>query len=260
MSAIHLEQDFPIGFAENRDQLGETTEYYVEWLDNSAEFPGLAAASTLNNANLTGGNWELLQRKELNDEDNIVEEDDEGTWSKINTLDQHPLYAQVTEKNAAELQPAKRQIQPLWPVQAARAKPATDDKQDAIDEDTYQDDLGAELIDIHKAQSRRANRMGKLRKYHDLKTIDLHVQGVFRVAYSPKGATNVVWLPYDTSDPNAISQHIFNMNADPRAQALRYASRFSHNFKKFACKTNHSKHPSFPDNGEYSVHSAIVKN
>ncbi|KAL9546795.1 hypothetical protein PS6_007468 [Mucor atramentarius] len=254
MSAIHLEQEFPIGFAENRDQAGEETEYYVEWLDNSAEFPGLAAASTLNNANLNGGNWELLQRKELNDEDNIVEEDDEGAWSKISTADQHPLYAQVTEKNAAELQPTKRRIQPLWPLQPTRAK-HSDDKQDAIDEDTYQDDLGAELIDIHKAQSRRANRMGKLRKYHDLKTIDLHVQ-----AYSPKGAADVVWLPHDTSDPSAIiSQHIFNMNADPKAQALRYASRFSHNFKKYACKSNNTKHPSFPDNGEYSVHSPIVK-
>ncbi|KAI8641237.1 hypothetical protein BD408DRAFT_320285, partial [Parasitella parasitica] len=100
-------QDFPIGFAENRSQPEEATNFYVEWLDNSSEFPGLAAAASLSNANLTTGSWELLQRKELNDQDNIVEED-EGAWSKISTSEQHPLYAQIVEKNAAELQPPKR--------------------------------------------------------------------------------------------------------------------------------------------------------
>lgn len=263
MSVIQLEQDFPIGFAEDRNQSEDTTEFYVEWLDNSSEFPGLSASS-LNNTNLNGGNWELLQRKELNDEDNIVEED-EGAWSKINTSEQHPLYAQVAEKNAVELQPTKRSIQPLWPVSTHRE---TNEKQDAIDEDNYQDDLGAELIDLHKGQSRRANRMTRLRNIHDLRTIDVHVEGVFRLATSHKGTTDITWLPYDTSDKDLVISHqgnnVLNLNLDTKSQALRYSARFKHNVKKFSFTSAYSassitKHPAFPDGGEYSVHSRIIK-
>ncbi|KAG2204943.1 hypothetical protein INT46_005369 [Mucor plumbeus] len=264
MSVIQLEQDFPIGFAEDRNQLEDTTEFYVEWLDNNSEFPGLAASS-LNNANLNGGNWELLQRKELNDEDNIVEED-EGAWSKINTSEQHPLYAQVAEKNAVELQPTKRRIQPLWPITSHTN--INEKKQDAINEDDYNDDLGAELIDAHKAQSRRANRMTKLRNFHDLRTIDVHVEGVFRLATSHKGTTDVTWLPYDTSNQDLIisyqGNNLLNLNLNTKSQALRYSARFKHNVKKFSFKSAYStssgtKHPAFPDSGEYSVHSQITK-
>ncbi|CEP10587.1 hypothetical protein [Parasitella parasitica] len=264
MSALQFEQDFPIGFAEDRSQPEEdSTDFYVEWLDNTSEFPGLSAAASLSSANLTAGSWELLQRKELNEEDNLVEEDD-GAWSKINTSQEHPLYAQIVEKNATELQPTKRNVQPLWSnTHKSKAK-----AQNAIEDlDNNQDDLGTELLGIHKSQSRRANRMTRRRNYHDLRVLDFRVDGVFRMATTRNG-TDITWLPSSDCDQNLVISNLgctlFNLDINTRPEALRYAARYKHNVQKFSYKilksSTSSKHPLFPDGREYSVHSAIVKN
>ncbi|KAI8644100.1 hypothetical protein BD408DRAFT_413722 [Parasitella parasitica] len=260
MADIQFEQYFPIGFAENRCLLEEAVEFYVEWLDDALQFPDLPAASSLKSKDLAGGGWELIQRKELNNQPCIVQED-EGAWAKIYTSEQHSLYSQVAVKNADRLWPTKRTIRPLWPIHVAECEK----KQNAIDKDKYQDNLGAELIDTYKSQSRRSNRMARLSQYHNLRTIDIHVEGVFRVATSRKGAIDVTWIPYDPSIPNVIvSHHIMHFNEHPKANMLRYVTKFKHNFKRYALVNARSSSSTkyrlaFPDAGEYSVHSSIIK-
>ncbi|KAI8075951.1 uncharacterized protein B0P05DRAFT_547071 [Gilbertella persicaria] len=255
-----FEQDFPIGFAETKTD-NNNTEFYVEWLDNSTEFPGL----TTNNTNLDGGNWEILRRKEIQevDEEQTLEED--GDWSKINH--DQPLYAQVAEKNA-ELQPTKRAIQPLWTHSSQKTKVKKEKTEEPEDEEY----LAYELNDAHKSQSRRASRLAHLNKLHDLKTVNIHMEGVFRLATSKNGTTaDLVWTPVDKENTNFSllnslqAEHLKELRVTNKAQALSFFARYSHNTKKYNAvhagvpSTSHSKQPLFPDNGEYSVHAPIIK-
>lgn len=259
-----FQEDFPVGFAEQKEQSEDETIFYVEWLDNSSEFPGL---TTSNDHNLTGGNWELLQRKEIDDEEHTLVPVEDDAWSKLSTPDSHELYATIAEKDAVELQPSKRAIQPIWP----NFNHKKTEKKVAADEDTYEEDLALELNDIHKSQSRRANRMTSRRKLHDIKTVDIYVEGILRLATSHHGKTAVTWVPYEKDlssfDLSRLDTYIDSLANNSaitnKSQAISYASKFSHNTKRYAYKYNQSvestKRPLFPDSGEFPVQANIVR-
>lgn len=278
-STVNLQEEvFPVGFAEHKDnnsQIDDNTVFYVEWLDNSSEFPGL---STSNDSGLNDGNWELLQRKEINDEEHTLVPVEDDAWSKLTTSGTHgELYANVAEKNAAELQPTKRNIQPLWSnISKKEVNNQKDESSTTIDEDNYQDDLAYDLLDIHKSQSRRASRMTRRRQMHDLKTVEFHVEGVLRLATTRTGLTDVTWVPYEKnakileehSKKNVVHTYDhFTLDnwskLTNKSQALTYTAKFTHNVKRYTYQYNTTtvdhKRPVFPDNSEFSVHSAIVR-
>ncbi|KAI7866916.1 uncharacterized protein EV154DRAFT_532398 [Mucor mucedo] len=262
-NALLQQVDFPVGFAEQKDQIEDDTVFYVEWLDSNSEFPGLSSSN--NEKNLNGGNWELLRRKELDDEELTLVPVEDNAWSNLSTRDSHELYATVAEKNAAELQPTKRVIQPLWPNISAKKTVKAENT-----EDVYEEDLALELNDIHKSQSRRANRMTSRRKLHDIKTVDIYVEGILSLATSHYGKTTVTWVPYEKDlsnfDPTRLETYIdslTNTNISNKDKAIRYSSKFTHNTKRYAYKYGNqaanSKRPIFPDSGEFPVQSPIVK-
>ncbi|KAI8335656.1 hypothetical protein EDC96DRAFT_450633, partial [Choanephora cucurbitarum] len=53
-----LIQEYPVCYAEAMDPSKEDVSFYIEWLDNTSEFPGLTP-TTLGNEP-----WELLCRKQ----------------------------------------------------------------------------------------------------------------------------------------------------------------------------------------------------
>ncbi|GAA5803671.1 hypothetical protein EDC94DRAFT_610718 [Helicostylum pulchrum] len=265
------QEDFPVGFAEHKDtdhQMNDDTVFYVEWLDNSSEFPSLSAP---NETNFTRGTWELLQRKEINGEDEhtLIPVEGDACWSKLSTPGLNELYVDVAEKNA-ELKPTKRTVQPLWSEMSVKKKTV---KQGPVtDEDLYQDDLGSELLNNQKTQSRRANRLGSRRQLHDLKTVDIHVEGILKLATTRLGKTNITWVPYEKKQPAmdreerlAVEEYFYasiNHVITSKPDALRFSSRFSQNVKRslhnYSTSNNsESKRPLFPDNSEFSVHSHI---
>ncbi|CAO3644066.1 unnamed protein product [Mucor hiemalis] len=275
LTASLQQEDFPVGFAEQTDNYSPTNDdtiFYVEWLDNGSEFPSLT--STANESNLTAGNWELLQRKEINDGDHTLIPVEDDAWSKLTTPGTtQELYSHITEKNASELQPAKRDIQPLWSNISIK-KPAKKEEDNEIDEETYQDDLSYELRNVQKSQSTRANRLTNKRKIHDLKTVDIHVEGIFRLATSNLGKTEVTWVPYEKKLPtieqrknktilDTYVDNLANFRVSNKAQALTFSARFTHNVKRYTYKygagPSESKRPVFPDIPEFSIHSAIVR-
>ncbi|KAG2194797.1 hypothetical protein INT47_004128 [Mucor saturninus] len=258
--STNSEADFPVGFAEQKDQIEADTVFYVEWLDNNSEFPGLA----FNECPLNGDNWELLRRNEIDDEDHtcIMVEDD--SWSKLSKSNLNQLYAAVVEKNAAELQPTKRAIQPLWP----NTKTKKTIKVENI-EDVYEEDLALDLNDVHKSQYRRAHKLTSRRKLHDLKIVDLHVEGILNLATSHHNKTRVDWVPYqkdlsnfDRTRLETYTDGLLNSNISDRDIAIRYSARFSHNTKRYLYnyfnKRPIQKRSHFPDNEEYSVQARIV--
>ncbi|KAI9362863.1 hypothetical protein BD770DRAFT_381952 [Pilaira anomala] len=264
------EEDFPVGFAEIKetsDEVNDDTVFYVEWFDNNSEFPSL---STTNDHNLTGGAWELLQRKEMNEEEDehtLVPVEGDACWSKLSTPGSKELYANVAEKHA-ELKPTKRIIQPLWPNIDIKKK---EQPKTQVDLEEDQPDLGDELITYRKLQSRRSNRMASRRKLHDLRTVDIHVEGIVRLATTRFGNTNITWVPYekkpsclDIEEQMMISKYfdIFdNSKILSKPAVLRYSSRFTHNVKEYAYK--YTQRPAFrqamvPDNCEFSALSKIT--
>jgi hypothetical protein len=254
------QEDFPVAFAETRDYCQQTdddsTVFYVEWLDNSSEFPGLA---TPTNTNLTGGNWELLQRKEV-----IPEETDhavvpvEDSWSKIIRAEEHPLYADMVEKNAAELQPKKRVVQPLWPNVQLSNKKSQEDTTEKIDsEELYEQDLGTELYDDLKSQSRRSNYLSRRRNLHTLTVTDYHVQGILRIATRTKG-----WISAPVPEGVVDYSAFLTVKMDrttTEAEAKRYNSRHSHNRKRYTWRLDRKKPQIVDDLSEFNVLSAIAK-
>lgn len=276
LTANLMQEDFPVGFAEqkeNHHQIDDNTVFYVEWLDDNAEFPGLSGNTNQNN--FTFGNWELLQRKEVNEDEHTLVPVEGDAWSKLTTPETNELYANVTEKNASELQPTKRVIQSLWSNINNKKNNSKKEENDEINEDTYQDDLAYDLVDIHKSQSRRANRLSAKRQMHDLKTVDIHVEGILRVATSNTGKTAVTWVPYEKKLPtiennrkknilDTYVDNLANVRVTNKAQALTFSAKFTHNVKRYSYKYSTAafeqpKRPSFPDSGEFSVHSAIVR-
>lgn len=265
-TALNQQEDFPVGFAEIKetsDQVNDDTVFYVEWFDNNSEFPSL---STTNDHNLTGGSWELLQRKEMNEDEHTLVPVEGDAWSKLSTPGSKELYADVAEKHA-DLKPTKRTIQSLWPNIDLKKKEQPKPKD--LEED--QPDLGDELITNRKFQSRRSNRMTNRRKLHDLRTVDIHVEGIVRLATTRFGNTNITWVPYekkpsclDIEEQKIISEYfdIFdNSKILSKPAVLRYSSRFSHNVKEYAYK--YTQRPAYrqamvPDNCEFSALAKIT--
>lgn len=245
MTTTAQQQEFPIAFAEQIDNNNQpSSQFYVEWLENSSEFPGLASSATINDLSLSGGNWELLQRKEAIDDDGQhvlipVEEDDDDEWSKLNTTaEKEELYSEVIEKNAADLQPKTYTVQPLWTrdkITSAKDKEAADGQEEEIQEDDhdenyedYEDNLGAELVDSVKSQSRRTNRLSNRRKIHDLKVVDTFAKGIHKMATS-RGVQ-----PACKAD-GMVTTHK-NMGRSDKANALVMCSKYAHNMKTHAHK------------------------
>jgi hypothetical protein len=263
MSALQQET-FPVAFAETKDhcqQINDSTVFYVEWLDNSSEFPGLA---TPTNTNLTGGNWELLQRKEIvedNEQENHTIEPVEDSWSKIISAEDHPLYADMVEKNAAELQPTKRIIKPLWSNDQIKRKSQEDITEKNNDDDLYEEDLGAELFDDLKSQSRRSNQLSRRRQLHTLKVTDYHVQGILRVATTTKGWIHPPITPEGISQGYTFQLLVREAGIVTEAQAKRYNSRHSHNHRRYTWDyyNSNNKFRSVNDYSEFSVFSPCTK-
>lgn len=262
MPALQQEQDFPVAFAETTDQIqpiDDSTVFYVEWLDNSSEFPGL---STATNTNLAGGNWELLQRKEtIGDEDaahTVVPVED--SWSKIASTEDHPLYAAMVEKNAAELQPTKRILQPLWPNVQLKKESQEDAQGGGDDENNV--DLGSELLDDVKSQSRRSNRLSRRRNLHYLKVIDYHVEGILRIATTSSKARDPCGMPEGFVHQCNLQITVNrNRTVSTEGEAKRYASRCSHQVRKHTCSwlNGNTSFQGVDDFGEFSVFTPVTK-
>jgi hypothetical protein len=257
--------DFPIAFAEAKDdyqQIDDNTVFYVEWLNNSSEFPGLEMPT---NTDLDGSNWELLERKETIED---KEEDHtvvliEDTWSKIISSKDRPLYADMVEKNAAKLQPTKRTLQPLWSTVQLQNKPQENATE--IDEDLYEDgDLGAQLLIDYKSQSRGAHRLLRRHNLHVWRITDYFVPGILRLTTTTKG-----WMPPNLVDHIAPSFYypfmIKFLGMETEAEAKKYAARMKNrsyvlyvhfmNFKKDRSRTKPLEE--IYDRGECSVLSPI---
>lgn len=247
MSPITQQADFSIGFAENRDfDSSEKTVHYTEWLNNSVEFPDLA--STTSNTDLSGGNWELLQKKEIDHEDHklVSLEEEEETWARISSFeeDKHS-YVEMAEKNAAELKPSKRTVQPLWPeyYRGVQLKKNTSDDTNYYDE-LYDDNLDIDLFNVHKSQGKHANRTRHLRKMHTLRTTDNYVQGILGLATSHGNNTNPLCY-----------QEVKITN---KSQALIFAAKF--NLKKYGIhKETGGIKDHKTDFGEFSVNDMITR-
>lgn len=256
MSTIQHKQDFPIAFAEEKvdSSPNNTTEFYVERLENSEEFPGLSSVA-INDHNLTTGNWELLQRKDIFDEDDIhilVPAEEEEEWSTLNAIEKEELYSKIIEKNAQELQPKQYAVQPLWKNEKAKIGTKASNAITDDEDENYEDDLGAELIDVQKSQSRRANKLSSRRRTHDLKTVDVYVKGIYKIA-----TQDGVELP---AEAYREIRHRSAVNRSDKVNALVLCSRYSHNFKKRTFKylaVNTKK--STQETSEYSVHSKIIE-
>lgn len=242
MSSIVYQADFPIGFAENREEQ-TSTAYYVEWLENSSEFPDLITTNT----DLSGGNWELLQKKEIDHEDHTLVPLDDA-WAKISSLeeDKHS-YVEIAEKNANELKPSKRSIQPLWPHHPVKRQPAmNNEQQEDYYDDLYQD---IDLFNAHKSQSKNANRSRHLRKMHNLRTTDHYVQGILRLATSHG---------HNVENPNLKYLGYQDVKVSNKAQALAFTAKF--NAKKYGIpKDNGGVKNHKTDFGEYSVNDMITR-
>ncbi|KAI8993368.1 hypothetical protein BDB01DRAFT_715895, partial [Pilobolus umbonatus] len=72
-----IEQDFPICYAEEVNHNNSDMIYYIDWLDDNSQFPSLSAPSN-SKSTLDEGNWELMLRKEMDEDEFIVDlgEDD----------------------------------------------------------------------------------------------------------------------------------------------------------------------------------------
>lgn len=245
-STLTYKQDFPVAFAEQvQDPSASSTEFYIDWLEDSAEFPVLSSSAAINDGSYTSGNWELLQRKDILEEEGLhvlVPADEEEEWSKLNAIEKEELYSKIMEKNAQELQPKQFTVTPLWSnnitkesQQQQHAVVTDDEDENYVDED----DLGAELIDTKKSQSRRASRLSNRRKVHDLKAVDIYVHGIYSVATQKGQSKSII--------------------SDKR-YALAMCSQYSHNMKKRTFKYLGTSNKKIPQGeiSEYNVHSGII--
>lgn len=246
-------QDFPIAFAEQTED-SSNTEVYNEWLENSSEFPILPSSSSINEHNLTGGSWELLQRREVIEDEGqhiLIPVEEEDEWSKLNTtFEKDTLYSEIMERNAAELQQKTHIIQSIW-INENKFDTSSGTVDEENDDD-YEDDLGAELIDDQKSSSRRANRLSNRRQLHDLKTVDGYVKGIYAIATTKDGIKS----------PAAADRQIKTRGAHGRSDkenALVLCAKYSHNMKKRTFKhAGNKRQASLKDNCEFSVHSDIT--
>lgn len=241
-------QEFPIAFAEQKEDSSDTKVYH-EWLENSSEFPKLPSSSSINEHNLTSGSWELLQRREVHEDEGqhiLIPLEEDNEWSKLNTtFEKSTLYSEIMELNAAELQPKTYNIQSIWINESTPSAVTADEEHDS----DYEDDLGAELIDDQKSQSRRANRLSNRRQIHDLKTVDGYVKGIYAIATAKDG----IKLP-STADKLIKTRG----GRSDKENALVLCAKYSHNMKRRTFKhVGNKRQASHKDHCEFSVHSDI---
>lgn len=248
-----IKQDFPVAFAEEVNY-PSNTKIYVEWLENSSEFPTLSCSSATHDTNLDGDNWELLQRKETVEEERhiLVPLEDDDEWLNA-AFEEDVLYSEVTEKNATELQPKKLTVKPLWSNEVKSLIVPTEENDN---DDDYEDeaDLGAELMDVKRSQSRRTNKLSHLRRIHDLKTVDNYVHGIYKTA-TTKGV-----IKSGAETDRIIKTRGGHARSD-KQNALVLCSKYTHNMNRYTFKyLGMRKRPSTSskDNCEFSVHSDII--
>lgn len=257
-STLTYKQDFPVAFAEQVQDPSASTEFYIDWLEDSAEFPVLSSAAAINDGSYTSGNWELLQRKDILEEEGLhvlVPAEEEEEWSKLNAIEKEELYSKIIEKNAQELQPKQYTITSPWSNIVKESHAVTDDEdENYVDEE---DNLGAELIDTKKSQSRRASRLSNRRKIHDLKAVDIYVRGIYSVATQKGSQSNFVGSGDVIGRRDVITN--YTLRSD-KGNALAMCSQFSHNMKKrtFKYLGSSNKKISQSEISEYNVHSKII--
>ncbi|KAI8385807.1 hypothetical protein BD560DRAFT_384421 [Blakeslea trispora] len=222
-------QEYPVSFAE-AIQSSQDTPFYVEWLDNSSEFPGLATTTTT----LDKESWELLRRKELQ-ETELQPMEEVGDWTKIGS--QPSLYADIAQKNATK---------PLSLHHVRSVKPKTDiqpkKQEEEKEEDKVEvvsDELNADLLLDRKAYSRRANILGRKRQKHDMEIVRLNMEVVFRLATSKNGTLKVncysqgIHAPPSSLLSGIQESYLKEFRVNTKAQALSFAAKYKHNTKKY---------------------------
>ncbi|KAI9362862.1 hypothetical protein BD770DRAFT_440799 [Pilaira anomala] len=270
-----IQQDFPIAFAEQvNNHSSSDVEIYVEWLDNSIEFPTLLSSSAVHATQLDGDNWELLQRKEVTEDDENrhilvpLEEDDE--WLNTEFEKKEVLYSEVTEKNAAELQPKQRTVvTSVWVNKDKWKDVSTIQKEEENDDDDYEDDEDdIDLLEVSKSNSRRANRLSRLRRFRGLKTVDNNYgEGYYKVM-TTKG---LLMKPPAAAAAAAPGTEIngkvrtrggdhHGARSDKKNVLGLCSSKYNHHkMNKYTFKYLHAvPKTSTKDNSEFSVHSDII--
>lgn len=262
-----IQQDFPIAFAEQvNNHPSSDVEIYVEWLDNSTEFPTLLSSSAVHATQLDGDNWELLQRKEITEDDEDrhilvpLEEDDE--W--LNTeFEKEVLYSEVTEKNAAELQPKQRTVTSVW-VNKDKWKDVLTKEEEDDDNDYEDDEDNIDLLELSISNSRRANRLSRLRHFRGLKTVDNNYgEGYYKVM-TTKG---LMKSPAAAATGTEINGKVrtrggdhHGARSDKKNVLGLCSSKYNHHkMNKYTFKYLHAvPKASTKDNSEFSVHSDII--
>ncbi|CAO3644070.1 unnamed protein product [Mucor hiemalis] len=253
---LTYQQEFPVAFAEQVQDPSASTEFYIDWLEDSVEFPVLSSSAAINDGNYTSGNWELLQRKDIFEEEGLhvlVPAEEEEEWSKLNAIEKEELYSKIIEKNAQELQPKQYTITPLWSNITKESHVVADDEDEEYVDENDDNNLGVELIDTKKSQSRRTSRLSNRRKIHDLKAVDIHVRGIYSIATQKRGQSS-------SSGDNVIGFGGYANRSD-KANALALCSQYSHSMKKRTFKYLGSSNKKISQNeiSEYNVHSKITE-
>jgi hypothetical protein len=128
---------------------------------------------------LEDATWEVLEKTEIHNENlTLVPENDD--WSKINAFDTHS-YLDVAEKNADELKPSKRTVQPLWSSQDKTEKDGDNNDGDGDADDEFDPTT---LYEAHKSQRKLAIRSSHLSKLETLKTFDTIIPGMYEMGTS----------------------------------------------------------------------------
>ncbi|KAI8991659.1 hypothetical protein BDF20DRAFT_909408 [Mycotypha africana] len=249
---VSFQQDFPISFAEEMATKTDSApnKFYVEWFDNSNEFPTLTSSGSNHLGKMTVpskvGTWELLQKTDLKIDDHQQEQGPQQ------------LYSQMVEKNATELQPSFRTVQSLH-SNPKQKKKSQQDNDVVVEEDPS---LNVDLYDIHKSQSRRANRPKHMKAG---RKVDVHIEGTLRLATSRHGKTHFIWIPNDNN--STLIGQPDSIQLQDNAQALLAFSAKSFAPSSPAHKkqkdVNHAaacyKYSPLLDNSDYSVLSTKIK-
>lgn len=250
-----------VGFAEENIQIEDDTVCHVEWLSDTSEFPLLSVSK------------ELIQSHHQNYHINkyTIDSSDENNPDIFFTRD---LYSNIAEKNALKLETTTKHV--THPTLSKNNNNRKNTVKNIVltKKDFDGEDLGSELKEIYKSQKRRVSRFTKRRQLHDLKTVDIYVDDIFRLATASNNQdeTDNTWVLNKKNTPSinqlnkkqpTYTDCLSNVVKVPnKSQALIFSAKFSHNVKhyifKFDVGSVRSKRPIFPDNGEFSVHSNII--
>jgi hypothetical protein len=246
--------DFPVAFSETKyytQQINDNIVFHVKWLDDNLQFPGLASST---DTDLDGGNWELLERREITED---REEDyaivfTEDAWSNIINIKDRPSYADIVQKDAAKLQSTKRALELFWPNVQRQKKP----KEDITEKDGNDEgDLGTKLLVDYKSQSRAAHRLLRRQNIHKWMITDYYMPGILRLATTTKG-----WMLPNLAEDIVAPLHYPFMIRYHGIQTESQAKRWSSNFLNFKPDKSLRKQPKVKyDRSECSVLSSIRK-